>query len=166
MTVNYKNEVRISVSLIKRVFSFKSLMVVCTFVLFVSSCYAGAPGWQVIALNKGAPFVSAYPVREEGTFSQRSKPQLAIQKTAQGKVVAVYVGYPLKENSPVTVTIGKEKFKFYSHGEWAFVDKDEVVIGAMLKGRDFIVEATSQKGTISKDTYSLMGLTKVLKELS
>lgn len=137
--------------------------------IFVSSSGAWASGWEKVLPKTGAPFISTHPSREAGTFKQRGAPQLTLQKTPQGKVVAIHLGYPIKDASVVLVIVdtGKkpELFEFYPSGEWAFIENDQKVIAAMMRGRDMTVEATSQKGTTSKDTYSLMGFTKVLKEL-
>ena len=52
-------------------------------------------------------------------------------------------------------------------GEWAWppntVD-DEKIIAAMKRGAKAIITAQSQRGTVTKDTFSLLGFTAALKE--
>lgn len=153
----------------KMMFSPSHLFWIFVFGLCMNSEGVVASGWEKINPGKGPSFISAHPIRETGTFKQRGTPQLTIQKTAQGKVVAIYLGYPIKETSLVVVKVdtGKkpERVEFYPVGEWAFVEDDHKVIAVMMRGTEMTVEGTSQKGTTSIDTYSLMGLTKALKDL-
>lgn len=133
------------------------------------------PGWgeEWVAINRKneVNFISTYPTQETGTFSKRSKPQLTVQRDSKkGDVISVFVGYTLDEDKMVKVSVYRkdkvETFEFFPHGEWAYVATDKKVIDAMKLGTELTVEATSNKGTTSKDTYSLMGFVKALNNLS
>ncbi|MBV2143969.1 hypothetical protein KUG47_10735 [Falsochrobactrum sp. TDYN1] len=76
------------------------------------------------------------------------------------------MGYQLKSNSPVTVLIDGAKFPFFSEGNraWAQNEGDEAqILKAMRSGRTLKVQATSARGTNTRYTFSLMGLTASLR---
>lgn len=71
-------------------------------------------------------------------------------------------GYPFAENSFVTMDIGDASFNLFTDGEWAWTtseDEDAKVIAAMKRGAKAVLTARSARGTITKDTFSLLGFT-------
>lgn len=75
--------------------------------------------------------------------------------------VSFDMGYPLKDDSEVTATIGSRSFKLFTHGSSAFSykDKDQDFVSAMRKGSTMVVEGESARGTKTRDVYSLSGFT-------
>ena len=76
-------------------------------------------------------------------------------------------GYPVKEDSTITVDVDGTKFEFFVEGEWAWTkskEDDAKVIAAMKRGSTAIVSAQSSRGTQTADTFSLLGFTAATEE--
>ena len=83
--------------------------------------------------------------------------------------ISVKVGYPLKKDSEVTVTVGKDAFKLFASSERAFVSdpaQETKLIETMKKGSSMQVQGTSERGTTTTDTYSLTGLAQAMQALA
>ncbi len=81
----------------------------------------------------------------------------------------VEVGYPLKANAAVTVTVDGKPFKMFSQGNNAWledVSKESDLIAAMRVGRSMKVSGQSSRGTQTNYTYSLSGVTAALNEVA
>lgn len=79
--------------------------------------------------------------------------------------VSITVGFPLKEKSAVTVTVGSTSFELYTQdqGAWVRNAADEAkLVDAMRKGRDLTVVSTSTRGNQTTDKYSLTGISQAL----
>jgi hypothetical protein len=90
-------------------------------------------------------------------------------KEAVKAEVSVKIGYPLRRGSDVTVTIGTATFKLFTKDDRAFVadPADEVkLVEAMKTGSAMVVQGTSERGTATKDTYSLSGVSQALQSLN
>ncbi len=78
------------------------------------------------------------------------------------------VGYPFKESSKVSLIIDGKTFSMFTRGTNAWMEnpaEETQVIAAMRAGRDMSVSAFSRRGTNTKYTYSLSGVTASLKEI-
>lgn len=79
-------------------------------------------------------------------------------------------GYPLKDGSSVTLTIGSDKFQLApgkgDAGEWAWTDPsdDSKAVGAMKRGSSAVLAGTSSRGTQTQDTFSLSGFTAAVED--
>lgn len=78
-------------------------------------------------------------------------------------------GYEYKDGSKVTAEVGANKFEFFTKNEnkagaaWIEQTSDETrLIEAMRHGAEAIVIGTSKRGTQTRDTYSLAGLSEAL----
>ncbi|WP_345118385.1 invasion associated locus B family protein [Bartonella pachyuromydis] len=74
-------------------------------------------------------------------------------------------GYPLKEGSKVTVTIGDKNFNFFTKDSSAWLSSSELekqLVSAMRAGKNMTVKALSKRGTATTYTYSLKGVTAAL----
>ncbi|MEC8628967.1 MAG: invasion associated locus B family protein [Pseudomonadota bacterium] len=79
-----------------------------------------------------------------------------------GGVVSFTGGYPFAPNSFVSMEIGDNKFELFTDGEWAWPATpadDSKIIAAMKRGAEATLTARSSRGTITKDTFSLLGFT-------
>lgn len=81
--------------------------------------------------------------------------------------IAFTGGYPFASGSTVKVQIGRESFDLVTQDDWAWsanADQDAALRAAMKGGEDAVVTGRSSRGTVTKDTFSLMGFTAALEE--
>ncbi len=82
--------------------------------------------------------------------------------------VSVKQGYTLKTGSGATVTAGGQNFTLIADDDKVFVKdtaEEKKLIAAMSGGGIVAVKATSAKGTVTTDKYSLDGLADALKKM-
>jgi hypothetical protein len=78
------------------------------------------------------------------------------------------MGYPLQENSKVTVTIDTKDFVMFTKGNSAWVEnaaEEPALVAAMKSGKAMSVAAKSRKGTPTAYSYSLSGISAALKQI-
>ena len=76
-------------------------------------------------------------------------------------------GYPFAKGSTVTLAIGDNSFELFTQGEnaWpASPEEDAKIISAMKRGAKAIIKGRSSRGTVTKDTFSLLGFTAAVEE--
>jgi len=81
---------------------------------------------------------------------------------------SIIIGYPFRDGSTATVTVGSAKFEFFtkSDGAWLADPSDEKrLIDAMKNGSNMIVKGTSGRGTLTTDKYSLLGISAALDKI-
>jgi len=81
-------------------------------------------------------------------------------------------GYQYKDGATVTAQVGGAKFEMFAKNDagagaaWVRERADEVrMIEAMKRAKQLIVTGTSQRGTLTHDTYSLAGLSDSLSKI-
>ncbi len=84
----------------------------------------------------------------------------------------VVPGYPYKDGSKVTVQVGSDKFELFTKNDgdsgaaWVQDTSDEQrLVDAMRRGAQAIVTGTSTRGTLTKDVYSLSGISAALDKI-
>lgn len=78
------------------------------------------------------------------------------------------MGYPLKADSKVNVTIDKKNFVMFVKDKAAWVEnaaEEPALVAAMKTGSNMTVKATSLRGTGTSYSYSLAGLSQALKQI-
>jgi invasion protein IalB len=78
------------------------------------------------------------------------------------------MGYPLKENSKVNVTIDNKTFVMFTKDKAAWVEnaaQEPALVAAMKTGHSLGIAATSKRGTGTSYTYSLAGISAALKQI-
>lgn len=78
------------------------------------------------------------------------------------------MGYPLKAGPSVSVRIGDQRFRLFTKEKNAWLRNPARVpemIDAMRAGSEMIVKGTSWRGTETRYTYSLNGVTAALRRL-
>lgn len=76
-------------------------------------------------------------------------------------------GYPFANGSTVSVEVDDTSFEMFTEGEWAWPassSDDAKIITAMKRGTLAVVTARSSRGTVTRDTFSLLGFTAALEE--
>ena len=117
-------------------------------------------------------YMASQPTKEEGNYSVRGEVYAIVSHRPDenaSNVVSFMAGYPFKEKSEVTVVIdGRSRFTLFTHEEnaWAYDEDDSRLVAAMRSGSRMVVKGTSQRGTLTTDTYSLMGFTNAHRAIS
>lgn len=124
------------------------------------------------ATPKQVCFIAAQPQAVEPLGANRGPIYFYISAWPKDGVKtepSIKVGYPIKADKEMTVTIGPDVFKLFAKGERGFVSdaaEEMKLIEAMKKGSDAVVRATSGRGTLTTDTYSLSGLAPALQKMA
>lgn len=81
--------------------------------------------------------------------------------------VAFTGGYPFASGSTAAMNISGTEFQLFTEGEWAWPatpEDDAKIVAAMKRGSNAIMTARSGRGTVTKDTFSLLGFTAAVEE--
>ncbi|OUD09806.1 hypothetical protein BVC71_08250 [Marivivens niveibacter] len=81
--------------------------------------------------------------------------------------VAFTGGYPFASDSTVNLEIGGTNFDLYVQDEYAWpadAAADAAIVAAMKAGANATLTARSSRGTVTRDTFSLLGFTASLDE--
>ncbi len=76
-------------------------------------------------------------------------------------------GYPFAGGSTVSLEISGNSFELFTDGEWAWsasTGDDAKIITAMKRGSEAKLTGRSGRGTVTEDTFSLLGFTAALEE--
>ncbi len=76
-------------------------------------------------------------------------------------------GYPFRKDGSVNLNIDGTEFELYPEGEWAWAaspGEDANILASMKRGSSAVLTAMSARGTVTKDTFSLLGFTAALDE--
>lgn len=83
-------------------------------------------------------------------------------RPGQNGEVSFSGGYPFAPDSTVEVDVGGRTFNLFTEGESAWTGSpsdDEALIAALRAGSSAVVTGRSARGTTTKDTFSLSGIT-------
>lgn len=81
---------------------------------------------------------------------------------------SIVTGYTYRPGSKATVSIGKARFDFFTQGDGAWIrdPKDEKrFLTAIKSGTTMVVKGTSNRGTVTTDRYSLLGVSAALDKI-
>ena len=82
---------------------------------------------------------------------------------------SIVAGYNYQPNSNPDVTIGDIKFQLFTSGSraWSFSpSEDEKIVKYLKNSMKMKVVGTSSRGTITNDTYSLVGFSKAYQKIN
>lgn len=115
-------------------------------------CWAVSPPKSTINTRNGQP-----------TEVSRGDIRLYVAyRPGQNGEVSFTGGYPFAPDSTVEVDVGGRKFNLFTEGESAWTGSapdDDALIGALRGGSSAVVTGRSARGTTTKDTFSLSGIT-------
>ncbi len=84
----------------------------------------------------------------------------------------VVPGYPYKDGEPVLAQVGSDKVEFFTRNDgnsgsaWVKDPGDEAkLVAAMRRGSTITISGVSQRGTHTRDTYSLDGISAMLDKI-
>jgi invasion protein IalB len=140
------------------------------------SMKTGEAGNWIIHQNAGKGpkicFAASQPTLKEPAGANRSKVVLYVSAWPKDGVkseVSVKLGYPIKPDAPVAVTVGDAAFQLFADADRAYVadaTEELKLVEAMKRGSKLVVKAVSARGTETTDTYSLNGLGQALEAVA
>ena len=140
----------------------------CVFVTKKSEnrCYIASQALEMKAYRNGELLANVN--RERGILL------INVEKGDKGSTYATYdAGYPLRKNGHVELIVGGKVFRLYPDPEasgsqaefaWHIEEDDKKIIDSLKTGNKVTIEAISRRGTKTKDTFSLIGLTAAITE--
>jgi hypothetical protein len=135
---------------------------------------AAFKGWSAHSEGKGKTrtcWIYSEPVKDEGNYKKRGRIYLLVTHRPGEKTfnqVQFTAGYTYKKGNSVQVAIGAKKFELFTKGDtaWAWSTKDDRNLAtAMRGGARMVVTGQSSRGTKTKDTYSLLGISAAHKAI-
>lgn len=125
--------------------------------------------WQGTDANGMICYISSAPQKSEPTGVNRDPVHfLVIYRKALGikDEVQTLIGYPFNtKDANASASVDGKTYPMVTEGSaaWLASAGDEPgFVEAMKKGRTLVVKGTSQRGTDTTDTYSLMGVTAAM----
>ena len=76
-------------------------------------------------------------------------------------------GYPFASNSTVTLEVAGSQFTLFTEEEWAWPaspEEDARIVEALKGGSEAVLTGQSGRGTVTRDTFSLLGFTSSVTE--
>jgi hypothetical protein len=131
--------------------------------------------WSAFTSGEGGGmtcFMSSQPLRDEGNYTNRGSIYTFVtHRPSEGRVGEVNIkpGYTYQEGSFVEVSIDGREFRLVTNGGNAWPhdpETDRDMIQAMIRGSTMIIRGTSARGTLTTDTYSLLGFTNAYEAIS
>jgi hypothetical protein len=113
--------------------------------------------------NNKVCYMVSKPKKEEGSYTKRGNVfALVTHRPAEKSknVFSFVAGYPLKQDSEVTVNIGSQHFKLFTQKETAWAPDaatDNKLAVAIRSGSSMIIKGVSAQGTATTDTFGLKG---------
>jgi hypothetical protein len=131
--------------------------------------------WEAFTYNTPESkvcYVFSAPSKSEATRAAKRSEIYFMVSHWPGKKIkgqpSTMIGYPFKEGSDVTISIGDKDFLLYPVGEQAWTDKAETeraIAIAMKAGKSMTVKGVSVRGTETTDTYSLAGFSAAMSTI-
>ena len=131
--------------------------------------------WSAFAEGEGknlACMAVSKPKKAEGNYSRRGDVfAIVTHLPGQNKwnEFSIVAGYNFQPNSNPDVTIGDMKFQLFTSGSraWSFSpSEDEKIVKFLKNSMKMKVVGTSSRGTITSDTYSLVGFSKAYQKIN
>ncbi len=122
--------------------------------------------WYAVAYvenDRKICYMVTQPTKSEGDYTRRGPVYVQVTRREGDTVpdvVSFEAGYPFKEASEVDVDVDGKSYTLFTDGQtaWAYDENsDKELVTAMAKGSKMIVQGTSSRGTLTTDTYSLLG---------
>jgi hypothetical protein len=122
--------------------------------------------------GKPVCFISSSPTGTNPKNVQRGDVYILVTHRPESKAVdevSVYTGYPFRDSSVATIDIDGTPFELFTKDDtaWAYdADADKKLVRAMVRGSKMAIRGTSQRGTDTVDSYSLLGFTAARKAIN
>jgi hypothetical protein len=116
-------------------------------------------------------YVYSQPKKSDPATAKRGPIYFMITHWPGKKIKAqpsTFIGYTFKEGSDVKLAIDTKAFNLYPVENMAWTDKvdtEKAILTALKSGKTMTVSGTSAKGTATKDTYSLSGISAAMETI-
>jgi len=115
-------------------------------------------------------YIASRPEKQQGDYQRRGEPFVLVAHRPAARArgeVSVVAGYTYQSRSNATAEIGNQTFTFYTQDDtaWAREDSAAKLVQSMRAGARMVVKGTSNRGTVTTDTYSLSGFTAALQAI-
>ena len=111
-------------------------------------------------------YIASQPKTAVGDYTNRDKIYALVSHRPSVKridEVSLVAGYVYKVDIPVEVVVGAKRWSFFTEADKAWAptpEEDRALVQAMKSGSRMVVKGTSSRGTLTTDTYSLLGFSK------
>lgn len=132
--------------------------------------------WFAYSVGKGADrqcYVLSEPKQKEPATMKRNQVFFLISTWPGKKVTdepSIVPGYSYKEGSKVQVQVGSDKFDFFTKNDagtgGAWMDdpaQERRLVDALKRGAAFSITGIPDKGALTRDNYSLSGISAALQ---
>lgn len=75
--------------------------------------------------------------------------------------ISIIIGFPAKAESTVELAVDRTEFTLYTRADGAFMqssEEEKKLVAALKRGRRMTVKATSARGNVTTDSYTLAGI--------
>src|SRR6056300_981637 len=137
-----------------------------------SNLFALEKGSWTLTTDNDWCYIGSLPIKSDLTETKkRGENYILVYKIigSDQNIVQVEAGYQYNLDKDIIVKIDNTSFEFYStedSSETAWTENDEKVVYAMKKGLELVLIGQSNRGTMTKDTYTLKGFTSALNKLN
>ncbi len=131
--------------------------------------------WDAFQIGEGAKaqcFMASVPTNSTPESVNHGQVYATVAHKPGSKIkdeVNVVVGYPFKDGSDLSVTIGGTNLKMFTSGQEAWADspkKDADLVAAMKRGSEMSIKGTSARGTNTAYNFSLFGFSAAYNAIS
>jgi len=146
--------------------------IVIFFANISNNLFALEKGSWTLTTDNDWCYIGSLPIKSDlPETKKRGENYILVYKIigSDQNIVQVEAGYQYNLDKDIIVKIDNTSFDFYStedSSETAWTDNDEKVIYAMKKGLELVLIGQSNRGTMTKDTYTLKGFTSALNKLN
>ncbi len=138
------------------------------FLFFSTNVLSIEKGKWTFSKEENWCYIGSIPNNEEGNYTKRGDTYVIVYRInkSQETIVQINAGYNYNEEKEVELIIDQTTFKLFSQGDSAWsANQDKEIIRAMIRGNNMIVKGYSTRNTLTTDTYTLDGFTKVHNKL-
>ena len=146
--------------------------IIILFANISNNLFALEKGSWTLTTDNDWCYIGSLPIKSDlPETKKRGENYILVYKIigSDQNIVQVEAGYQYNLDKDIIVKIDNTSFEFYStedSSETAWTDNDEKVIYAMKKGLELVLIGQSNRGTMTKDTYTLKGFTSALNKLN
>lgn len=125
---------------------------------------ANAKGGKVCyALAQPATRRPSGLTRDPAYFFVSNRPKETVRNE-----ISIIIGFPMKQDSKVELTIDRTDFELYTRADGAFMasaEDEKALVAALKKGRSMTVKSISVRGRTTTDSYPLSGLSGAIERI-